>query len=443
MPNTLNVLNKKFIFINMLCVMSVMAVVLIIIFTYSKNNYTENTLRIMDNELMRFIENPNSNQLTEPENNIPDNISISADNFLPNISLKLEPSGNITAKNIRGLYLSEDELNKFLKLILAQNSGKSNAYGYIKNADLSYEIKSVKINNKAVYSQSSYADAQAAEASYIILAEVLYERRNIRNLTLICIFIFIITFAVFLFLSIRLAGWALAPVQQAWQQQKQFIADASHELRTPITVILANLDILKRSTDEAERTKWLKNTEEEALGMKELAQNLLFLARADAQENLKVAQNAENSHSEVDLSHCLTDRVLSFEVVAFERNISIESNIAPELRIYGDEALLKQLFSIFLDNACKYTDSEGKITVSAYSSKNKVFVEINNEGTPIPKQELEHIFKRFYRADKARTKEKGGYGLGLSIAASIVRQFKGSIRAESNKKEGTTFTIIF
>ena len=127
MPNTLNVLNKKFIFINMLCVMSVMAVVLIIIFTYSKNNYTENTLRIMDNELMRFIENPNSNQLTEPENNIPDNISISADNFLPNISLKLEPSGNITAKNIRGLYLSEDELNKFLKLILAQNSGKSNS----------------------------------------------------------------------------------------------------------------------------------------------------------------------------------------------------------------------------------------------------------------------------------------------------------------------------
>ena len=105
MPNTLNVLNKKFIFINMLCVMSVMAVVLIIIFTYSKNNYTENTLRIMDNELMRFIENPNSNQLTEPENNIPDNISISVDNFFPNISLKLEPSGNITAKNIRRLSL--------------------------------------------------------------------------------------------------------------------------------------------------------------------------------------------------------------------------------------------------------------------------------------------------------------------------------------------------
>ena len=240
-------------------------------------------------------------------------------------------------------------------------------------------------------------------------------------------------------------------MQQAWSQQQQFIADASHELKTPLTVMLANLSILKSRPQEtvADQAQWVESTEVEAERMQGLVNDMLELARPKQAPALGAAE------TRVDFSDLAEGEVLQFEAVAFERGISLESEAEEGLQVTGDEARLKRLAAILLDNACKYAEPQGEdapfINVSLVREGSFAVLSVRNSGPAIPPEDLPRLFDRFYRVDKSRTKapaggsadvpSKGGFGLGLAIAQDIVRAHNGTIAVTSTNPKGTTFTV--
>lgn len=243
----------------------------------------------------------------------------------------------------------------------------------------------------------------------------------------------------FLLISMFLARWALRPVEEAWEAQKQFVADASHELKTPLTVILANAGIVLSHPDQTVRqqSKWIEYIQAEAGRMTTLVENLLFLAKTDE-------SRAQTVLSRINLSDAVWAAVLPFESVVFEQGKTLDCEIAPGLLIDGDEGKIRQLVSILLDNACKYSDDRGTVAVKLEAGRDhRIKLDISNTGGYIPGDQVENIFERFFRLDKSRARQEGGYGLGLAIARSIVELHNARISVHSTPEAGTTFTVVF
>ncbi len=247
------------------------------------------------------------------------------------------------------------------------------------------------------------------------------------------------TLAVFFVISVFFSRWALRPVKQAWDQQRQFVADASHELKTPLTVILANTSILMAHPERtvASQSQWVESTQAEGTRMQELVADLLLLARIDAEETDLVKTKPKER---IDLSNLVEGELLQFESVAFERSVSLEGHIDAGIFVLGNQERLRRLVTTLLDNACKYADEGGEIDVSLSRKGNMVAFSVHNTGPAIAEDDLPHVFDRFYRADKARTSGTGGYGLGLSIAREVAEEHGGTIAVASSDAAGTLFT---
>lgn len=225
--------------------------------------------------------------------------------------------------------------------------------------------------------------------------------------------------------SILLARWATRPVAKAWQQQRQFLSDASHELKTPLTVILSNAELLEAAPLDPRPARWADNIRSEAKQMKSLVEEMLTLARADNAAPTAVM-------AEVSLSDLATDCALAFEPVAFEAGKPLESDIAPDVTVTGDGDKLRQLVGVLLDNAIKYGRAGGTITLTLRRTDRQAQLTVSNPGDPIPPEQLGRLFERFYRADASRG-EQSGFGLGLPIAAAIASEHKGTLKAESDQ----------
>lgn len=229
-----------------------------------------------------------------------------------------------------------------------------------------------------------------------------------------------------------LSNWIIKPVEASFNKQKQFIADASHELKTPLSVIMASAETLKENPKEK---KWLDTIESESVRMSKLIVSLLDLAKTEHEINQK---NLE----EVDLSKLIEKSTLSFESIAFEKNIKLDYEIECNIHFKCDTEEIKELLSIMLDNAVKHSPQKGLIKVNLRTEKDNIVLEVINRGKPIPKDEEEKIFERFYRVDKSRNRDENRYGLGLAIAKNIVLNHHGQISA-SSKNNFTTFKVIF
>ncbi|KAF5083564.1 Adaptive-response sensory-kinase SasA [anaerobic digester metagenome] len=238
---------------------------------------------------------------------------------------------------------------------------------------------------------------------------------------------------VLLGISILLAWWVTRPVERAWNQQHQFLSDASHELKTPLTVILSNAELMGSVPLDPRPARWADNIQSEAQQMKALVEEMLTLARADNMVRTSV-------FSAVSLSDAATDCALLFEPVAFEvgKTLRYEA-VAPDISVNGDLDKLKQVISILLDNAIKYGAEGAPIELSLQKAERHARLQVTNQGPPIPAEQLTHLFERFYRADASRG-EKAGFGLGLSIARTIAAEHKGTLRAESDA-ESTRFVL--
>jgi two-component system, OmpR family, sensor histidine kinase CiaH len=275
------------------------------------------------------------------------------------------------------------------------------------------------------------------EGTRIAFADTSGETITMRKLLISSLLVGALGLAGFFAVSVFLSGWAVRPVEKAWERQRQFVADASHELKTPLTVILANAGILLAHTGETvgSQAKWVENTREEAVRMKKLVDDMLFLAKSDA-------ARAPEPHKNVSLSDIAWSTFLPFESLAYEQHVTLDSDIAPGIQVKGDEGQLRQLIAILLDNACKYAGENGHMTLTLDHARDKARMTVRNSGEPIPAEHLPNIFERFYRADPSRARDKGGYGLGLAIALSIVQAHRGEIRAESSREKGTAFTVL-
>ena len=226
-----------------------------------------------------------------------------------------------------------------------------------------------------------------------------------------------------LILIFLFSGKAMKPIAESYEKQKQFITDANHELKTPLTLILANLDIAEM---ELGKSEWLDDIRSEGHRMAELVNQLVALSRMDE-------ENQEMNVTEVPLGELVADTVAEFEPLARDRGKVLTSMLDKEITCLGDEALLYRLVGILMDNAIKYCDQDGEITVTLHRGR-KVVLTVENTYSAVGETELPRLFDRFYRADKAR-KFTGGYGIGLSMAKAIAEKHKGEITAY--KKDST------
>ena len=236
--------------------------------------------------------------------------------------------------------------------------------------------------------------------------------------------------ALVLMLIFLLSKKAVKPIAESYEKQKQFVTDANHELKTPLTLILANLDIAEA---ELGQNEWLDDIRAEGHRMTELVNQLVALSRMDEEgQPLNI--------TEVALDNLVGDTAHEFEPLAKERGKALTSNIEKEISYCGDEALLHRLVGILMDNAIKYCDQGGEITVNLHRGR-RIILTVENTYAAVDELELNRLFDRFYRADKAR-KFTGGYGVGLSMAKAIVEKHKGEITAYKKDATHIGFKIV-
>lgn len=329
---------------------------------------------------------------------------------LPFFIVQVSKTGALTAEGNALYDLSDEEFLREL-ILAAQAQGKSD--GLLRTYHLRFFIANTPDGEKYVF-----ADMSAEQAT-------------LKGLIRTSVLIGIGSLAVFFALSLILARWAVHPVEEAWQQQKQFVADASHELKTPLAVILTNAELLQ-TADEEDRQRFSSNVLAAATQMRALVSGLLDLARSD-QAKSAAAQ------AQFDWSRCALDACLPFEPVFFERGLIFFYDVEPGLFVLGDEAQLRRCADILLDNAQKYAAPGGACRlILVRHGKNRCRLCVSSEGEPLSAEACRKIFERFYRLDSARSRD-GSYGLGLSIAESIVRHSGGRIWAEGAEKENRFF----
>lgn len=234
-----------------------------------------------------------------------------------------------------------------------------------------------------------------------------------------------------------LSGRSLVPIQESVVRQQEFLANASHELRTPIAVIKTNLEVVKNAPTEPVENQltWLDNAYGEAQRMQNIVEDLMFLAKADSGD-------IHHHFVRFDLGFMIREVTERFVPLAAEGGLSLRSEVpAEELMVCGDEQQLSQVLVILIDNAIKYTEPGGRVTVAGRSDAGGVEILVADTGLGIPPEEQEKIFRRFYRVDKARSRAQGGTGLGLSIAAYIVTRHGGKIDVYSREGEGTQMRV--
>ena len=393
-------LQVKFVIINMVIVTVMLCIIFGLVYNTTKTNLETQSISMMKS----IAANPF--QLGRPDEQ-------SSDLRLPYFTLELGMKGELISTGGGYYDLSDRE---FLKDLIDESVGSHRETGVVEQHGL------------------RFCRVSTPRGTVLVFSDMSSETNTLDHLVRNCLLIGILSFFGFLVVSIFLSRWAVKPVASAWQQQKQFVADASHELKTPLTVIMTNAELLQTDEyEEQERRNFSQSILTMSQQMKTLVEKLLELARTDAEQTKQQMQP-------VDLSKLILDTAISFEGVFIEKGLTVESTVEPGITVNGNTQALQQVADILLDNAQKYSAPGGETTVRFYSSGHgKCRLTVSNPGKEIPSEDLKKIFQRFYRMDKARSRD-GSFGLGLSIAESIVAQHKGSIWAES--KDGMNTFIV-
>ncbi len=298
---------------------------------------------------------------------------------------------------------SDDNLTELARQILSEGASTG------RTGNLSYVVA-----KKDGYTLVAFLDNTVSEAGL---------QTMMRNALLVGFASLVVMFFIAVFLARRI----IRPLEESDKQQKQFISDASHELKTPIAVIDANAEILSR---ELGHNEWLSNIQYESNRMGELVKQLLDLSSAESREV---------PMEELDFSHVVTGESLVFETFAFENGKVLQSNIEEGIVLTGNKNQLTQVISVLLDNALRHSTG-AKIELSLKKQGRSAVLSVSNQGEEIPQEKLEHLFDRFYRVDDVRNSEDNHYGLGLSIAQAVVQKHGGTIGASCSEGK-VTFTV--
>ncbi|MCC8060855.1 MAG: HAMP domain-containing histidine kinase [Clostridiales bacterium] len=445
-------LRRKFIFIMMTMVVILLTAIFTSLYYSTKLNYEQESMRLLENAARdnggtprRAGQDPGDRGTLQKPGNESDETIESNDNLEMQ-----EPQNETSAQNPGNRRIqpppdNTPDTEQAALLIIDQTD--DNEITIVQNRLLRYEEAEESFFSwltEAVSEPSGLLKEQHLRylrqhrpggSTRYVFADTLSEEQALRWQLLQSLVIGLGAFAVFFLFTLILSRWITRPVEDAWNRQQQFVADASHELKTPLTVILANVNMLSQSTQlPTQESICVENIQDEAVRMKHLAENLLTLARSDS-------GHPTEHFSDIDLSYQVSASMLTFEPIAFEMGKSISGQIEETIHVNGNADSLRQLTDILLDNACKYSSPDSEIQVNlATTGKHRAVLTVTSSGTPLSDEEINHIFLRFYRADPSRG-SVSGYGLGLSIAQTITAAHGGRIEAESDGKNRNTFRV--
>lgn len=390
-------LRRKFVLMNMVFVTVLLAAVFVVVVQTTRSNLAEASLWAMEQAALEPPRPGRPGQRPEERS-------------IPCFLLRLGPHGELLASG-DGYFDLTDEA--WLRTILEAAMEAGGQEGVLDGYRLRYRLSG------------------PPEHPTLIFADMAGEIQAMKALARTCLLAAGAAFLGFLAVSILLSRWAVAPVERAWEQQRQFVADASHELKTPLAVILTNAELLQDGpADDASQARFTGNILTTARRMRRLVENLLELARVEAAPEVMGA---------VSLSGLLQEALLPFEPVFFEEGLTLTGDISENIEVRGIESQLRQVADILLDNARKYSAPGSEVLLRLRPAGRNCLLTVSSPGEPLTEQERRDVFKRFYRAGSSGGREDS-CGLGLAIAQGVVIRHGGKIWAESGEA-GNTFCI--
>jgi len=407
-------LQKRFILICTVSVLTVIALVFGVILVLNISSMNRNMDMLADRVSEGGGRFPGSMQEKPPHDKMPPPNDQSFEFITPetpfatrHFTVFYDKQGEVSKTNTEAIYsITEETAIEYAESVLDDK----NARGWIDN--YRYKVFATEMGKGVVFVDGSMS------------------RSSLMQSMTIAGFVLLGCAALVLILIFLLSKKAVKPISESYEKQKQFITDANHELKTPLTLILANLDIAEA---ELGQNEWLDDIRSEGHRMTELVGQLVALSRMDEEgQPLNI--------TEVALGELVSDTVAEFEPLAKERGKHLAASVDKEISYPGDEALLHRLVGILMDNAIKYCDQGGEITVNLHRGR-KIVLIVENTYVAVGELELNRLFDRFYRADKAR-KFTGGYGVGLSMAKAIVEKHKGEITAYKKDATYIGFKVI-
>lgn len=385
-------LRKKFVLVTMSIVTGMLLIIFTLIYAFTAWNLNSQA----DNLLETLLSSPQPVKTA-----------------LPYFTVSQNPRGNLFVEGATDFDIENEAL---VQALLDAINSKNRHSGEITEYNLRYRVRVGHTDWKVAF------------------VDISSHQSTLWGLVQISILVGLLGLLAFGAISIKLAKWAVAPVEDAWQKQRQFISDASHELKTPLTVIMSNAELLQgEALESSDRARYSGNILTMSKQMRHLVEGMLELARAD---NGKI----QTFFRSLNLSNLISQAALPFEPVLYERQLVLETEIAPDIHLTGSESHLRQVADILLDNAAKYS-APGIVKLTLSRQNRYALLTLSNPGTPIPAEDREKIFERFYRVNEARQRN-GSFGLGLSIAHSIVADHGGKIWVDSNESGNCFFVQL-
>jgi len=425
-------LRNKFLILNMSMTSTVMITAFAVIYIISYNNVNSEITKKLNLQagmqtVIEGTELPDDTENSKPKTL---NRRFSPDDTY-SFSIYVDGNGEILEID-SPFNMPEETYNKAADI--AWNNKKNSSTITLEGKQWEYAIAQMK---KQVIQRNGQSYTVAENKYQIMFLDVTMYKKTLFQLLITLLAVgLIMLFAIFI-ISLYFANRAIKLIAEAWERQKQFVADASHELKTPLSIINANYDVLLTNQEETiqSQLKWLDYIKIGTDRMTKLINDLLSLAKME-DVRFPIQKVTFN------MSDAINDVILSMEPVVAEKDIKLTHFIEPDIIVKSDQEKIKLVVTILFYNAVKYTDEKGQIDISLIRSKRHVTFTIKNSGKGIAKQDLPKIFDRFYRVDPSRTQETSGYGLGLSIAKTIMDRLGGEIYATSVENKYTTFTFI-
>ena len=303
----------------------------------------------------------------------------------------------------------------------------------VNNKAEQYGLKAYHSKKKRDFiSHYRYTKSKRGDSTYIIFLDIENSLEDFFDIVNLSIIFVVLGVVLFIFLIVILSGKVIKPFVDNYENQRNFIADAGHDLKTPITVIEADAEVLKMKFGDD--NEFLNDIFLQSSRLKQLTEDLIYLSKLD--------ENPDYEMIEFPLSDVITEICQSFESVAKTQKKEMTITIEPHLSFKGNQKNMERLVNILLDNAVKYSSDHGKIDVSLERQKKFIVLTVYNTVDHISKEELPNLFDRFYRSDQSRNSETGGYGIGLSVAKSVVEAHKGKINATTSDEKSLVMIVI-
>ena len=417
---------KRFVQLNMLLIGLVLFLMMAVIAVYMYRDYYDGLQATMEqlvepmDSFSKMLEDRVPSSRDNPPLNQPGSPSESPrktenpDNQKGIMTVFYTPTENTISVLSQTTFFEDDTLKSLLEEVISQDS---------------------RFGTLSAYHTVYYCSGNGTPYK-IALASTSYIGYSMLRLIVVLLAIWAGTMLCFFFVSVQLSKVAVRPMEEAMQREKQFVADASHDLKTPLSVILANNSILMENPDATVGSlkRWTDSTQSAAKKMQKLIGEMLTLADVERPDAPLPKEN-------VDVASVVTKATLELESVAYEKNVTLETTIPEQLFFFSNPDYLQRIAASLIENAIKYEPDGGTVSVTLRTRKRSVCLEVRNQSTTISPEDLSHVFERFYRGDKSRQGKAGGHGLGLAITKQMVERLGGDITVQSSVEEGTVFTF--